>query len=79
VVDINHRSPSAANASTSLVRCALAAIAIAFLEDMIQAVGIGWTFTFLGGLCLVVLGLFSLEYYKGMAWRQAALGTETNK
>jgi hypothetical protein len=45
---------------------------------MIQAVGISWAFTFIGGLCLVVLGLFSIEYYKGMSWRKDALGIETS-
>jgi hypothetical protein len=78
LVDINHRSPSAATASTSLVRCAMAAIAMAFLEDLIKAVGIGWTFTFMGGLCLICLGLFALDYHKGMSWRQKALGIQTN-
>jgi hypothetical protein len=78
-VDINHRSPSAAGASTALVRCGLAAIAVAFLEDMIQAIGIGWTFTFVGGLCFAVLGLFGVEYCKGMEWRREALNRENRE
>jgi hypothetical protein len=41
---------------------------------MIDAVGIGWTFTSLGGLCVACLGLFALDYHKGMAWRQKELG-----
>lgn len=54
----------------------MAAIAIAYIEDMIEAIGIGWTFTFLGGLCIVVLGLFVIEYAKGPLWRQKALAIE---
>jgi hypothetical protein len=61
------------------VRCGLAAIAVAFLEDMIQAIGIGWTFTFLGALCGAVLGLFGVEYVKGMEWRREALARESGR
>ncbi|KAK6082569.1 hypothetical protein SCUP515_02324 [Seiridium cupressi] len=73
LVDINHKNPAAANASTSVIRCAFAAIAVAYIEDLIQAIGVGWAFTFLGSLSIVVLGLFALEYKNGMMWRQAAL------
>ncbi|KAK9773028.1 hypothetical protein SCAR479_10358 [Seiridium cardinale] len=73
LVDINHKSPAAANASTSLIRCAFAAIAVAYIEDFIQAIGVGWAFKFLDSLSIVVLGLFALEYKNGMVWRQAAL------
>ncbi|KAK8066477.1 hypothetical protein PG997_013224 [Apiospora hydei] len=48
LVDKNHRTPAAAQASSNIVRCTLAAIVIAFMEDMFGAMGIGWTVTFLG-------------------------------
>ena len=48
-MDKNHRTPAAAQASSNIVRCTLAAVAIAFLQDMIDVMGIGWTFTFMGG------------------------------
>src|ERR1700712_3788201 len=57
LIDKNHRSPAAAQASSNIVRCTLAAIAVSFLQDMIDAMGIGWTFTLMGGLCLVAIGL----------------------
>jgi hypothetical protein len=75
VVDINHRSPSAAAASTALVRCGLAVIAVAFLDGMIHAIGIGWTFAFVGGPCLAALGLFGVEYFRGMEWRREAFNS----
>ncbi|ORY66171.1 major facilitator superfamily domain-containing protein [Pseudomassariella vexata] len=77
LVDINHRKPSAANASTSVVRCAFAALAVAYIEDLIQAIGVAWTFTSLGFLCSLVLGLLPVEYSKGMSWRQSAHNTNT--
>lgn len=73
LVDKNHRTPAAAQASSNLIRCALAAIAVSFLQDLIDAVGIGWTFTLMGGLCLVALGLFLVDYCKGTLWRQQSI------
>ncbi|KAK8038031.1 major facilitator superfamily transporter, partial [Apiospora phragmitis] len=49
LVDKNHRTPAAAQASSNIVRCTLAAIVIAFMGYTLDAMGIGWTFTFLGG------------------------------
>jgi hypothetical protein len=71
--DKNHRAPAAAQASSNIVRCTFAAIAISFLQDLIDAIGIGWTFTVLSGLCLFATGLFLLDYCKGTAWRQESL------
>ncbi|CAN8101748.1 unnamed protein product [Discula destructiva] len=73
LVDKNHRTPAAASASSNIVRCALAAITIAFLQDLIDAAGVGWTFTLMGGLLLIACGLFYLDYCWGTSWRQAAL------
>lgn len=72
LVDINYRAPSAANASTSLVRYAFAAIVVAFLEDMFHSIGIGWTFTLVAGFIVVAVALLALEYCQGLAWRQVA-------
>lgn len=73
LVDKNHRNPSAAQAASSLARCALAAIMVSFLENLIDGIGIGWTFTFMGGLCLASTGLFWVDWKWGMKWRQRAL------
>lgn len=72
LVDINHRAPSAANASTSLVRYALAAVVVAFLGDMFHSMGIGWAFTVVAGFIVLAVALLTLEYCQGLAWRQAA-------
>ncbi|KAI0478375.1 multidrug resistance protein [Xylariaceae sp. FL0804] len=70
LVDKNHKAPAAAQASSNIVRCTLAAISIAFLEDIIIACSVGWTFTFIGGLCFVSTGLFGIDYKRGASWRQ---------
>ncbi|KAL8860442.1 MAG: hypothetical protein Q9178_003101 [Gyalolechia marmorata] len=73
LVDKNYRTPAAAQASSNIVRCSLAAIAVSFLQDLIAATGIGGTFTFLSGLCLVATGLFGVDYVKGTSWRQKTI------
>ncbi|KAI1311516.1 multidrug resistance protein [Xylaria venustula] len=51
LVDKNHRNPSAASASSNIVRCTLGAVIVAFLQDCIKSLGTGGTFTLMGGLC----------------------------
>lgn len=51
----------------------MAAVTIAFLEELLEKIGIGWTFTLMGGLCFVALGCFFLDYHKGTAWRQQCI------
>lgn len=75
LVDKNYRSPAAAQAASNIVRCSLAAITVSFLQDIIDTMGIGWTFTFMGGLCLVALCLFLIDYHKGTLWRQRSLAS----
>ena len=73
LVDINPRSPAAANASTSIIRCTVSAILIAFLDNIFDAVGTGFAFMIIGSFCIAVLVLFVIEYHKGMGWRQNSL------
>ncbi len=75
LVDKNYRSPAAAQAASNMVRCSLAAIAVSFLQHAIDAMGIGWTFTLMGGLCLIALCLFFIDYHRGTLWRQRSLAS----
>jgi len=79
LVDKNYRSPAAAQAASNIVRCSLAAITVSFLQDTIDAMGIGWTFTFMGGLCLCALGLFFIDYHRGTIWRQRSLASQSSQ
>ncbi|KAI0151726.1 multidrug resistance protein [Xylariaceae sp. FL1272] len=75
LVDINHRAPSSANASTSIIRSAFSAITVAYIEDLFQSVGVGWTFTIIGGFCIISIALLCVEYSKGFTWRTKSLDT----
>ncbi|KFA66679.1 hypothetical protein S40285_09200 [Stachybotrys chlorohalonatus IBT 40285] len=73
LVDKNHDAPAAAQASSIIIRCSMAAITMAFLEDLLEVAGIGWTFTFMAGLCLIAIALFIIDYRWGASWRQQSL------
>ncbi|KAI0433022.1 multidrug resistance protein [Xylaria sp. FL1042] len=70
LVDKNYRNLSAAQASSNIVRCTFGAIIVAFLQDCIKSLGIGGTFTLMGGLCVVATLLFVIDFTKGTTWRQ---------
>jgi hypothetical protein len=53
----------------------LAAIAVGFLQDMIDRMGVGWTFTLLGSLCSLSGILFVVERQRGMKWRLERLAS----
>jgi hypothetical protein len=73
LVDKNHRRPAAAQASSNVVRCALAALLIAFLQKLLDAIGTGWTFTLMAGFVAAAAALLAVDYAWGTAWRQRAL------
>ncbi len=69
LIDINQEAPAAAQASSNIIRCTFAAVDVAVLQDVLDAIGSGWTFTLLGLLCLISIGLCLLIRKKGMKWR----------
>ena len=75
LVDINQKAPAAAQASSNIIRCALSALAVAVLQDIIDGIGEGWTFTFLGLLLLAPIGLNLIIRKKGMVWRLRQRGS----
>ncbi|KAI8630215.1 multidrug resistance protein [Xylariaceae sp. FL1651] len=70
LVDKNHHNPSAAQAASNIVRCTFAAIIVAFLQNCIDSLGIGGTFTLMGGLCVIATLLFLVDFIKGASWRR---------
>jgi hypothetical protein len=69
VVDVNHEAPATAQASFNFVRCTFAALVVAFLESMMRAVGFGFSFTIIGGCCVISAILYRIELNMGMKWR----------
>ena len=61
---------SGATDCTNLVRCSLAAILVSMIERMTNALGLGWTYTFWGGTCTLLLPLMFLEMKICPKWQR---------
>lgn len=68
--DIYPGSVSTASAASNLVRCLLGAIGAATVNDVLKAMGLGWSFIFTGLLMAVATGFLCAEMAWGMGWRQ---------
>ena len=71
LTDLNPGKSSTAQASYSLVRCAMSAGGIAALEAIIRSIGVGWTFVIFALFGCFCLPLSVLLRMKGLAWRSA--------
>lgn len=69
LVDVHPSSPSTAQAANSIVRASLAGGGTAVVQILIDAMGVGWTFTLYGGICMACLGIAWLEWAYGKSWR----------
>ena len=69
-IDILQSRSSGATACTNLVRCSLAAILVSIIDRQAAAWGDGWTYTFWGGICCLLLPLMWLVIKMGPVWRK---------
>ncbi|KAK5046169.1 hypothetical protein LTR84_008626 [Exophiala bonariae] len=76
LVDFYPKSPATASAANNLVRCLLGAGFTAAVIPMIDAMGRGWTFTFLTLFLIATSPMLWLLYFRGMGWRQQRLAKE---
>ncbi|KEF51654.1 uncharacterized protein A1O9_12289 [Exophiala aquamarina CBS 119918] len=76
LVDFYPKSPATASAANNLVRCLLGAGATAAVIPMIDAMGRGWTFTFLTLFLIATSPMLWVIYFRGMGWRQERLSRE---
>lgn len=72
LVDLHRDEPSTAQAACNLVRCELAAAALAALDPLLQpaALGPGWTFVLFAAALYVSALLLLLLQCQGWKWRQ---------
>lgn len=74
LTDLNPKQSATVQAGYNLIRCALSAGGIAGLQALIDAIGVGWCFTFyaiIGALCIPI---FVLLRSHGMQWRTGSRG-----
>lgn len=70
LTDIFPDNVSTAAAASNLLRCLLGAVGAAVVDQMLDAMGIGWCFTFMSLLLFAAISLLWCEYVWGIGWRQ---------
>lgn len=72
VVDLNRESSGTATAAMNLVRCWMGAGAVAFVNPLLNAIGLGWTSVLVAGVWILISPamLFIIKY--GPRWREQA-------
>jgi MFS family permease len=71
MVDIYPGRPSVATAANNLVRCWIGAVFSAILLPLADAIGWGWSYTFLALLFMGFAPILLIIMSKGPAWRKA--------
>lgn len=70
IVDFFPTRAASATASNNLLRCLLGAGATAVVVPMINAMGRGWTFTFLALVLVVTSPMIWINFGRGIQWRE---------
>ncbi|KAI1057074.1 hypothetical protein LB507_002467 [Fusarium sp. FIESC RH6] len=70
LIDIHPGKPGTASAANNLTRCLVGAGASAAIIPMIDAMGIGWAFTLVGGLYVLGCPILIALMVRGVKWRE---------
>jgi len=54
----------------NLVRCSLGAALVSVINLIVDAIGVGWTFVLLGGVCILITPLLYILVKIGPKWRE---------
>ncbi|KAK7001453.1 MFS domain-containing protein [Favolaschia claudopus] len=69
ILDLAPDQGSSVTACNNLMRCGLSAAMVAVIQLIIDAIGVGWTFVLLGGLCVLGTPLIWVVIRIGPGWR----------
>ncbi|RFU23948.1 hypothetical protein B7463_g12393, partial [Scytalidium lignicola] len=69
LMDLNQDSASTSQACCNIIRCSLAAAALACLDPLVNVVGVGFCFTIIGGITSICIPVLLLERTRGWGWR----------
>lgn len=72
LMDITQSQAGAVMAASNLTRCALGALASAAIQQMIDKLGLGWTYVVYGVIFMAFSPMLLIHYFKGHQWRQYA-------
>ena len=68
LMDLDPQNAASAQAACNLLRCLLAAGALACLEPLTSRLGLGPTFTLIAAFAAVCLVLLAIEVRRGQRW-----------
>lgn len=54
----------------NLVRCTMGAALVSVINLLTNALGVGWTFVLLGGICVLASPMIVVSVRRGPAWRE---------
>ncbi|KAF7793391.1 hypothetical protein EIP86_004503 [Pleurotus ostreatoroseus] len=69
IVDLAPTQGSSITACNNLVRCSLGAACVSVINLIINAIGVGWTYVLLGGICVLVGPIMFILMRMGPKWR----------
>ncbi|KAJ7633416.1 MFS general substrate transporter [Mycena polygramma] len=69
ILDLVPNQSSSVTACNNLVRCGLSAAMVAVIQLILNAVGAGWTYVILAGICVAASPLMYVVMHIGPAWR----------
>ncbi|KAJ3757639.1 major facilitator superfamily domain-containing protein [Lentinula raphanica] len=69
LVDLFEDQSSTATATFIMIKGLMGAVGSSSIQPLINAIGTGWTFTAMGGLCILALSSIVLEFRYGGTWR----------
>lgn len=78
LVDIFPKKGASATAALNLLRCLVGAGGTAAVLPIVNAVGVGWTFTLAAGLLFLSVGMVVVQMVKGPGWRAERRMLEEN-
>ncbi|KAF2734859.1 MFS general substrate transporter [Polyplosphaeria fusca] len=70
LIDLFPEKPATAGAAGNLTRCWLGAGASALVVPVIDAVGVGWMFTIVAAIWVLLVPFFGIVVWKGPGWRR---------
>ncbi|KAI0068154.1 MFS general substrate transporter [Artomyces pyxidatus] len=70
LVDLAPQAGSSITACNNLIRCSLGAGLVSVIDLILKALGTGWTYVLLGGLCVLVSPLIYVLIHWGPTWRE---------
>ncbi|GJE99620.1 MFS general substrate transporter [Phanerochaete sordida] len=78
-VDLVPSQSSSISACNNFVRCSLGAVTVSVLDLMIEAMGVGWTFVLLSGLCVATAPLLLVIMFIGPKFRRERRDREARR